>query len=179
MNSTVAHTPDWHESQSRLANRNAEEKLFDALGIAVAQYKDAKDKEVNEWRDAYYTKEKENEYLINLLKENGIPVPDFSNGIPPIVSKNMNKIKKEKTFMDLLQTNDVEGILEKLHSKIDGHGGKDVAMVLRRAKADTIISRFPTEKEFKSEFTNCKGAWRSISTYLDPQHPVDYSSVTI
>ena len=179
MDSAAAHIPDWQETQSRLANRSAEDVLFDTVGGAVAQYVKAKATEAEQWKNAYYKEKDEKEYLIALLKQNGIPVPDFNKGIPPFVVKTNNKAKKEKTFVALLQTDDVDGTLKKLHSKIDGHGGKDVAMVLLRAKSDTIISRYPTEKEFNSEFPKTTGAWRSISHYLNPNIPVDYSSVTI
>ena len=138
-----------------------------------------KPRQPKQWEKAYNREKAEKEYLIALLKQNGIPVPDFNKGIPPFVVKTNNKAKKEKTFVALLQTDDVDGTLKKLHSKIDGHGGKDVAMVLLRAKSDTLISRFPTPTEFKSEFTKTTGAWRSISHYLNPNILVDYSSVTI
>ena len=179
MDSAAAHIPNWQETQSRLANRSAEDVLFDTIGGAVAQYAKAKATEAEQWEKAYNREKAEKEYLIALLKQNGIPVPDFNKGIPPFVVKTNNKAKKEKTFVALLQTDDVDGTLKKLHSKIDGHGGKDVAMVLLRAKSDTLISRYPTPTEFKSEFTKTTGAWRSISYYLDPKHPIDYSSVTI
>lgn len=179
MGSAVAHMPNWQETQSRLANRSAEDVLFDTIGGAVAQYAKAKAAEAEQWEKAYYKEKDEKEYLIALLKQNGIPVPDFNKGIPSFVVKTNNKAKKEKTFVALLQTDDVDGTLKKLHAKIDGHGGKDVAMVLLRAKSDTLISRFPTPTEFKSEFTKTTGAWRSISHYLNPNILVDYSSVTI
>ena len=179
MGSAVAHIPDWQETQSRPANRSAEDALFDTIGGAVMQYAQTKATEAEQWKNAYYKEKDEKEYLIALLKQNGIPVPDFSKVISPFVVKTNNKAKKEKTFVALLQTDDVDGTLKKLHSKIDGHGGKDVAMVLLRAKSDTLISRYPTPTEFKSEFTKTTGAWRSISYYLDPKHPIDYSSVTI
>lgn len=179
MDSAAAHIPNWQETQSRLANRSAEDVLFDTIGGAVAQYAKAKATEAEQWEKAYNREKAEKEYLIALLKQNGIPVPDFNKDIPPFVVKTNNKAKKEKTFVALLQTDDVDGTLKKLHSKIDGHGGKDVAMVLLRAKSDTLISRYPTPTEFKSEFTKTTGAWRSISYYLDPKHPIDYSSVTI
>ena len=179
MGSAAAHIPDWQETQSRLANRSAEDVLFDTIGGAVAQYEKTKATEPEQWKNAYYKEKDEKEYLIALLKQNGIPVPDFSKVISPFVVKTNNKAKKEKTFVALLQTDDVDGTLKKLHSKIDGNGGKDVAMVLLRAKSDTLISRFPTPTEFKSEFTKTTGAWRSISHYLNPNILVDYSSVTI
>ena len=179
MDSAAAHIPDWQETQSRLADRSAEDVLFDTVGGAVMQYAQTKAAEAEQWEKAYNREKAEKEYLIDLLKQNGIPVPDFSKGIPPFVVKTNNKAKKEKTFVALLQTDDVDGTLKKLHAKIDGHGGKDVAMVLLRAKSDTLISRYPTQTEFNSEFTKATGAWRSISHYLNPYKQVDYSSVKI
>ena len=179
MQEVAVHIANWQETQTRLANQSAEERFFDDIGIATSKYVRNKVEEARKWQEAYYQEHNKNEYLVNLLKQNGITVPDFSKGIPSLIIKTNNKGKKKKTFIPLLQTNDVDGTLKKLHSKIDGHGGKDVAMVLRRAKEDTIITRFPTETEFKSEFTETTGEWRSISYYLNPNHPVDFSSVTI
>lgn len=176
MDPTTAHIPNWQDIQQRLANRSAEEILFDAIGGAVRDYAKAKVQEDQHWKAAYEMEKVKNDYLITLLKQNGISIPDLSMGIPLPSS---NGEKHEKTFKSLLQTNDIAGTLKKLHSKIDGKGGKDVAMVLLRAKSDTIISRLPTGKEFNSEFTNITGVWRSISYYLNPNNPVDYSSVTI
>ena len=179
MNPAAAHITNWQETQTRLADRSSEEVFFDTIGGAVMQYANDKAAEAEKWENAYNREKAEKEYLMALLKQNGIPVPDFSKGIPPFLVKNSSKPKKEKTFVGLLQTDDVDGTLKKLHSKIDGHGGKDVAMVLHRAKSDKLISRFPSGKEFYSEFTKTEGAWRSISHYLSPNSNVDYSSVTI
>ena len=104
--------------------------------------------------------------------------------MPTIISGNIvlePSIKKPKKmhFADLLQTKDKKQVLERLHARIDGIGGKNVAMILLKAKEDAIICRFPTEAEFKSEFPDATGCWRSISYYLDPKHPVDCSSVII
>lgn len=176
MDPTTAHIPKWQDTQQRLANRSAEDILFDAVGGAVIEYEKAKTQEAQHWKAAYDVEKAKNDYLITLLKQNGISIPDFSMGIPPPSS---NGGKPEKTFRSLLQTNDVDGTLKKLHSKIDGRGGKDVAMVFLRAKSDALISRLPSKKEFYSEFPNATGAWRSISHYLNPNIPVDYSSVTI
>lgn len=96
-----------------------------------------------------------------------------------IANASSKKGKKQRYFSDLLQCDNKEEILSRLHERIDGTGGKDVAMVLHRAKADKLITRFPTEKEFNSEFPNIIGKWRSISYYLSDSHPVDFSSVTI
>lgn len=177
MDPTTAHIPNWQDIQQKLAKRSAEEILFDAVGGAVMEYAKAKVQEDQHWKAAYDVEKAKNDYLIELLEQNGIKIPDFSKGIPPLEIKKSKK--EEKTFVDLLQTEDAGGILAKLHSKIDGHGGKDVALLLHRAKSNSYISRFPTEKEFKSEFPKSTGAWRSISHYLNPNTPVDYSSVTI
>ena len=179
MDSATAHIPNWQETQQKLAKRSAEETFYDAVGNAAIQYAQTKATETEQWKNAYHKEKAEKEYLIALLKQNGIPIPDFNKGIPPFIANTCGKKSKEKTFISLLQTDNVTETLKKLHSKIDGHGGKDVAMVLLRAKSDTLISRFPTQTEFDSEFSAITSKWRSISYYLDPKHPVDYSSVTI
>jgi len=117
---------------------------------------------------------KKNAQLVKILKQNGIDVHDYSSGI-----KIKNKKTKQKNcFSDLVQ-GDIKLNLKKLHNRIDGHGGKDVAAILLRAKEDAMISRLPTKAEFNSEFSAAIGVWRSISTYLNPNKLVDYSSVRL
>lgn len=177
---TATNIPDWQDTLARVASRNAEDKFFDAIGDAVMQYAKDKSAEAAQWENAYRSEKAKNDYLVALLKQNGIPVPDFSTGVQLLADSPKNEGGKNvKTFRQLVQTDDVDDTLARLHAKIDGKGGKDVAMVLHKALDDKLISRFPTEKEFRTEFTDIIGKWRSIRYYLQTSHPVDYSSVTI
>lgn len=73
---------------------------------------------------------------------------------------------KAKEFSSLIQNEDKTTILKRLHELIDGKGGKDAGAVIRKAFNDKLITRLPTEKEYKTEFTLI-GAWRSISNYFN------------
>lgn len=86
--------------------------------------------------------------------------------------------QKAKTFRMLLQGTNHNDLLRRLHARIDNQKGKDIAMVLLKAKAEKMISRLPSEAEFRSEF-KLVCTWRSISTFLNPNVPVDITSVAI
>lgn len=158
---------DLEERFKRLANRSAEEIFFDTFGGAFQNYTKAKNKEVEGLKNAYNTIKAQNEYLVKLMKQNGIPVPDFSLGVPPSIPEDAVKNKKVKHFKDLIQVADKKGLLSRLHKRIDGLGGKNVALILLRAKEDKQISKLPSKKEFRSEF-RLEGNWRSISHFFSP-----------
>ena len=86
------------------------------------------------------------------------------------------------TFRQLLQIDESEkdDYLRRLHARIDGQGGKDVAMVLLKAKEMKLIAKMPTEKEFCTEF-HLNGSWKAIAHYLNPncQQVCDISAVVI
>ncbi len=86
------------------------------------------------------------------------------------------------TFRQLLQIDESEkdDYLRRLHARIDGQGGKDVAMVLLKAKEMKLIAKMPTEKEFCTEF-HLNGSWKAIAYYLNPncQQVCDISAVVI
>ena len=174
---------NWNERVKRISNRSAEDELFDAVGGAVFNYAQKKAAEARQWEDAYNVEKTQKEYLMKLLEQNGIPVPDFSSGIPtsiPVVTKKNTKAK-DKHFTDLMQCEDKENMLSRLHNRIDGQGGKTVALILLRAKEDKLICKLPSKKEFCSEFKNMEGTWRSISHFFSPNccPAPDISSVII
>lgn len=79
-----------------------------------------------------------------------------------------------KLFRDIVQGVDEkekDKIIKRLHHRIDNKYGKLVALYLLKAMELKLISKRPTEKEFKSEFTTC-GKWHSISAYLNPNKRV-------
>lgn len=158
---------DLEERFKRLANRSAEERFFDTVGAATINFVEEASKEAEQWKNAYNTVRAQNEYLVKLLKQNGIPVPDFSLGVPPSIPEDAVKNKKVKHFKDLIQVADKKGLLSRLHKRIDGLGGKNVALILLRAKEDKQISKLPSKKEFCSEF-RLEGNWRSISHFFSP-----------
>lgn len=85
---------DLEERFKRLSNRSAEEEFLDAVGGAMIRYKEEVSKEAEQWKNAYNTEKAKNEYLVKLLEQNGISVPDFSLGVPPSIPEDAVKNKK-------------------------------------------------------------------------------------
>lgn len=107
------------------------------------------------------------EYLKSMLRELGVEPPMFISGAPFVSpeKKRGRKIAKKYTFRELMQGDDIDEKLEKLHKLIDGKGGKAVAMVLEDAWKKKILTRLPNENEFMTEFKLCT-TWRAVSLYL-------------
>ncbi len=81
---------------------------------------------------------------------------------------NKEPVKKEKpkpTFASIIQHQNKEQVLERLHGLIDGRRGADVGAVLLKARLDGYLTRNPTQAEFRSEF-NLIGTWQAIANYM-------------
>lgn len=88
----------------------------------------------------------------------------------------------KKSFCNILQCEDKNAFMERLHSLIDGKSGKAVALVLYRAKKEGYIVKYPTHKEYESEFgLITDGKWESIRKHFDkgdsPDMEVDSSNI--
>lgn len=70
------------------------------------------------------------------------------------------------SIRNIIQYEDKDKLLERLHKLIDGKGGADVGAVFLKAKLDGYITRTPTQKEFRSEF-ELIGSWQGISNYFN------------
>ena len=75
------------------------------------------------------------------------------------------KKKVKSCFADIVQYHDKEQLIKRLHELIDGKGGADVGSVLFKASEDRLLTRVPTQAEFKSEFTLI-GGWSAIHNYM-------------
>lgn len=73
--------------------------------------------------------------------------------------------KHKKSIYDIIQCEDKEGFVKRLHILIDGKKGKDIAVVFIRAKIDGLITRYPTQGELNSEF-EWEGSWQGIDKVL-------------
>lgn len=73
--------------------------------------------------------------------------------------------KKKPIFADLIQDQDKERLLSRLHTLIDGQGGANVGSVIAKAILDGHLKREPTQEEYKSEF-NLYGSWEGIRKYF-------------
>ena len=89
-----------------------------------------------------------------------------------------NTIPEQKVsgFETLIVHQNKSAVLKELHSRIDGRKGKDIGIVLAAAAYKyNVLTRTPTEAEFRKEFTNIlQCSWRSISYWLtQPNKPED------
>ena len=75
---------------------------------------------------------------------------------------------KENEFTKLITANDKQAVLTELHHRVDGRKGKDIGIVIAAAAYKYhVLSRTPTEVEFREEFPNIqKCTWKSISEWL-------------
>ena len=70
------------------------------------------------------------------------------------------------SFHSIIQYEDADMLLRRLHQLIDGRRGADVGSVLFKCLIEGLISRRPTRKEFETEF-QLLGSWTSIHKYMD------------
>lgn len=78
--------------------------------------------------------------------------------------------KKQPSFRSIIQYEDKERLLGRLHKLIDGKQGADVGAVLLKAKKEKYLTKCPNEKEYVSEFT-LVGSWAAIKKYLNTNTP--------
>ena len=73
-------------------------------------------------------------------------------------------------FYSIVQHENPEALVERLHQLIDGRGGADVGCVLLKCWQDGYLTRRPKRKEFESEFV-LVGRWTSIHNYMNDNNP--------
>ena len=73
--------------------------------------------------------------------------------------------QRAKSIYNIIQCENKDRFVKRLHILIDGKQGKDIAVVLIRAKIDGLITRYPTKGELDSEF-DWHGSWQSIDKVL-------------
>lgn len=71
-----------------------------------------------------------------------------------------------RCFRNIIQYENKEKLLKRLHSLIDGKWGADVGSVLLSARLNNYLTRNPTQAEFKSEF-ELIGTWSAITNYMN------------
>lgn len=107
---------------------------------------------------------------ISAIKANIRMVREYLESVQP-KEKNSSKHLNEKDirkicFRDIIQYEDKEKLLKRLHTLIDGKGGADAGSVLLSARLSNYLTRNPTQAEFKSEF-ELIGSWSAISNYMN------------
>lgn len=88
------------------------------------------------------------------VKVNGQDIGDSKQDMP------------EASFYDIVQHENPDKLVERLHQLIDGRKGADVGCVLLKCALDGFIIRKPRQREFESEFT-LLGGWSAIHKYMD------------
>lgn len=81
--------------------------------------------------------------------------------------KKKNSTKKQPKFSDIIQYEDKDKLVKRLHALIDNKSGADVGAVIMNAKyIEHYLTRYPTQAEFESEF-ELIGGWSAIHNYFD------------
>ena len=114
--------------------------------------------EVNFILKSYGMNELNNELLYILKGDSPMSESAKTETVP-------QQAKTTKSIYDIIQCEDKEGLVKRLHTLIDGKKGKDIAVVFIRAKIDGLITRYPTKGELSSEFS-WNGTWQSIDKVL-------------
>ena len=162
---------------NQFLQRSPEDRFVDAMGTAFAMYKEEKDREVERWKATCEQQQNRIEGLEAFIRSLGYEVPDMQTLYSSMITA--KKSPKDIVFADLIQHPDKEKVLKRLHFLIDGHGGKQVAVILRRTFEEKLITKLPSAKEFSSEFKDVKGKWDSIKKYLSSTVTVDTSNIQI
>lgn len=87
------------------------------------------------------------------------------------ISTNTEKPQKKEfneessIFYQIVQHEEPQKLLKRLHQLIDGRKGADVGCVLLKCVQDGYLTRNPKQKEFESEFILI-GGWNAIHNYM-------------
>lgn len=74
--------------------------------------------------------------------------------------------KNDQSFRSIIQYEDPDKLLNRLHQLIDKRRGADVGCVLLKAYQENYITKKPTKKQFLNEF-ELIGSWSAITNYLN------------
>lgn len=86
--------------------------------------------------------------------------------VSKVKTKPVPRKTKQGSFSDIIQYEDKDKLLNRLHELIDGRSGADVGCVILKAFQENYIIRMPTQKEFASEFS-LNGSWSAIHNYMN------------
>lgn len=78
----------------------------------------------------------------------------------------VQKVSDDSIFHQIIQCEEPQKLLDRLHHLIDGRKGADVGCVLLKCVQDGYLTRKPKQKEFESEFTLI-GGWKAIHNYMN------------
>lgn len=113
---------------------------------------------IDEWCKEY------REWIIDYFQKESTPISCQPQ--EELYFKEKAPTVKESQFSNLIQYENKEALLERLHFLIDGKSGVDAAAIIVRATdIDKYLLRYPKQKEYESEFTLI-GSWEAIRKNL-------------
>lgn len=156
-------TAAW-EGYSHQRNLSALHAIYAMVHAIVDREKD-KSEFIEDFLDTIRTDETINEAMEFFLPADKQP---NTTATPPssTTETETEEESRKSLFWNIIQYEDPQALLERLHQLIDGKKGADVGCVLLKCKQDGYITRKPTQAEFKSEFA-LKGTWQAIHNYLN------------
>ena len=108
-----------------------------------------------------------NAYGVEMEVQDEIPAYPMNKKENIFQRKNQGDESEARSlFHDIVQHEDPDKLVERLHQLIDGRKGADVGCVLLKCWQDGYLTRRPKQKEFESEFSLI-GGWNAIHKYMD------------
>lgn len=102
--------------------------------------------------------------MIELIEEEKKPKAEkISTNTEKLQKKEFNE--ESSIFYQIVQHEEPQKLLKRLHQLIDGRKGADVGCVLLKCVQDGYLTRNPKQKEFESEFI-LRGGWNAIHNYM-------------
>ena len=142
----------WEQYISQTKDKN---ELVWLIAVVLQQKFDSLSEGVNFLVESYGLEETNNAEVSTSVINGNIQEPKLCKPVTNI----------EKSIYNIIQCEDKEGFVKRLHILIDGKKGKDIAVVFIRAKIEGLITRYPTKSELYSEFGR-NGSWQAISKVL-------------
>lgn len=109
--------------------------------------------------------------FITVLIRGNMPNSDEQESAKPICASSNNTTK---SIYNIIQCEDKEAFVKRLHTLIDGKGGKAVAVVFYRALEEGYITKYPSQGIYESEFGVIgKSKWEAIRKHFDKGQSAD------
>lgn len=134
------------------------------IAVVLQQKFDSLSDGVNFLVESYGLEETNSAEVSTSVNNGKIQEPKLCKPVPNI----------EKSIYNIIQCEDKEGFVKRLHCLIDGKHGKAVAVVFYRAMTDGYITKPPTQAMYESEFGIIgKNKWEAIRKHFDKGDSAD------
>ena len=109
--------------------------------------------------------------FITMLIRGNEPNSDEQKSAKSICASSINTTK---SIYNIIQCEDKEAFVKRLHTLIEGKGGKAVAVVFYRALEEGYITKYPSQGIYESEFGVIgKSKWEAIRKHFDKGQSAD------